>query len=127
MAIYKVVKRNWSIVTFDADKIKKAIKNAIISAWGNDFSSLDEIVWDVVILVSQKVDWIPWVEDIQDVVEEVLIKAGHDSVAKKYILYREERRKNRDQKNHKRKKCQNKDISHFGCHTRKIVFYDPCN
>ena len=99
MAIYKVVKRNWSIVTFDADKIKKAIKNAIISAWGNDFSSLDEIVWDVVILVSQKVDWIPWVEDIQDVVEEVLIKAGHDSVAKKYILYREERRKNRDQKN----------------------------
>ncbi len=99
MAIYKVVKRNWSIVTFDAEKIKKAIKNAIISAWGNDFSSLDEIVWDVVILVSQKVDWIPWVEDIQDVVEEVLIKAGHDSVAKKYILYREERRKNRDQKN----------------------------
>ena len=87
MAIYKVVKRNWSIVTFDADKIKKAIKNAIISAWGNDFSSLDEIVWDVLILVSQKVDWIPWVEDIQDVVEEVLIKAGHDSVAKKYILW----------------------------------------
>ncbi|MBT7240980.1 MAG: ribonucleoside triphosphate reductase, partial [Candidatus Diapherotrites archaeon] len=31
---------------------------------------------------------VPTVEQIQDIVEEVLIKAGHDKVAKSYILYR---------------------------------------
>jgi hypothetical protein len=32
MAIFKVKKRNGSIATFESDKIKKAIKNAIIAA-----------------------------------------------------------------------------------------------
>jgi hypothetical protein len=32
MKIFKVKKRNGSIVTFDAEKITKAIKNAIIAA-----------------------------------------------------------------------------------------------
>ena len=99
MAIYKIVKRNWAIVSFDAEKIKKAIKNAIISAWWNDFSWLEEMVREVIVMVEKKVNWIPWVEDIQDTVEEVLIKSWHDSVAKKFILYREERRKSRDQRN----------------------------
>jgi len=31
MKIFKVKKRNGSIVTFDVEKIKKAIKNAIIA------------------------------------------------------------------------------------------------
>lgn len=35
-------------------------------------------------------------EKVQDIVEETLIKEGHDSVAKTYILYREQRRKNRE-------------------------------
>ena len=34
---------------------------------------------------------LPSVENIQDIVEEVLIKHGHDQVAKAYILYREKR------------------------------------
>ncbi len=32
---------------------------------------------------------LPKVEEIQDIVEEVLIKHEHDQVAKAYILYRE--------------------------------------
>lgn len=34
---------------------------------------------------------LPTVENIQDIVEEVLIKHEHDQVAKAYILYREKR------------------------------------
>mgnify|MGYP003432834629 FL=1 len=46
-----------------------------------------------------KGDTIPEVETVQDIVEETLIKAGHDSVAKTYILYREQRRLARVGKN----------------------------
>jgi ribonucleoside-triphosphate reductase len=42
---------------------------------------------------------IPDVEIIQDVVEEVLIKNGHDTVAKNYILYRKTREQQRKAKN----------------------------
>ncbi len=99
MAIFKVVKRNWAIVTFDWEKIKKAIKNAIIAAGGNDFSQLDKMLSDIIQTVHTKYEEIPTVEQIQDTVEEVLIKEWHDSVAKKFILYREERRKNREKQN----------------------------
>ncbi len=34
---------------------------------------------------------LPTIENIQDIVEEVLIKHEHDQVAKAYILYREKR------------------------------------
>ena len=99
MAIFKVVKRNWAIVTFDWDKIKKAIKNAIIAAEWNDFSQLDNILKEVIATVEAKYEEIPTVEQIQDTVEEVLIKEWHDSVAKKFIIYREERRKSREKQN----------------------------
>lgn len=98
MSIFKVKKRNWSIETFNSDKIKKAIKSAIVSAWWNDFSSIDIIVQDIVRKLEISWDAIPDVEKIQDIVEEVLIKHWHDSVAKKYILYREQRRLNREDK-----------------------------
>ncbi|MBT4632500.1 hypothetical protein HOB94_00490 [bacterium] len=41
----------------------------------------------------------PNVELIQDEVEEVLIKYGHDLVAKNYILYRQKRAEARSDKN----------------------------
>lgn len=99
MKIFKVKKRNGSIVTFDVEKIKKAIKNAIIAAGWDDFSHLETIVWDVIHSLSLKEETIPEVEMIQDIVEETLIKHWHDSVAKKYILYREKRRLSRVAKN----------------------------
>jgi anaerobic ribonucleoside-triphosphate reductase len=38
---------------------------------------------------------LPAVEEIQNIVEEVLIKHEHDQVAKAYILYREKQNKTR--------------------------------
>lgn len=38
MSIYKVVKRNGAIVTFEREKIENALKKAIQSCAGEDFS-----------------------------------------------------------------------------------------
>lgn len=92
MAIYKVKKRNWAIVTFDRSKIEEALKKAIEAAWWKDFSEVailtDEIVEKVEIVAGKNV---PDIEMIQDKVEEILIKHGHDTVAKNYIIYRQKR------------------------------------
>ncbi len=42
-------------------------------------------------LIEERNRGIPGVEEVQDIVEEVLIKNGYSGVAKAYILYREER------------------------------------
>ncbi len=93
MAIYKIVKRNWAIVSFDREKIEKAIISAIKSCDWNDFSHVSAMTNLVIDLVEKKV-WnnIPSVENIQDTIEEILIKEWHDSIAKSFILYREKRK-----------------------------------
>ncbi|MDD3794166.1 MAG: ribonucleoside triphosphate reductase [Candidatus Gracilibacteria bacterium] len=93
MAIYKIVKRNGAIVSFDREKIEKAIISAIKSCDGNDFSHVSSMTNLVIDLVEKKVgNNIPSVENIQDTIEEILIKEGHDSIAKSFILYREKRK-----------------------------------
>ncbi|PID86447.1 ribonucleoside triphosphate reductase [Candidatus Gracilibacteria bacterium] len=100
MAIYKIRKRNGSIVTFNREKIEKALTKAIKAANGKDFSTVEPITNAAITLLETKVGKnIPSVEQIQDAVEEAIIKKGHDEVAKKYILYREKRRENRTDKN----------------------------
>jgi len=96
MAIFKVKKRNWTIVDFDILKIQKAIKSAVEAVWGKDFSKISDISNAVVKLVEKKSGKnIPDVETIQDSVEEVLIKQWHDTVARAYIKYREKRAQSR--------------------------------
>ncbi|HRX63947.1 MAG TPA: ribonucleoside triphosphate reductase [Candidatus Absconditabacterales bacterium] len=100
MAIFKVKKRNGSIVDFDRSKIEKAIKLAIEAVGGSDFSKIADIVDEVVSIVEKKTGKnIPDVESIQDAVEEVLIKKGHDTLAKSYIKYRAMRSQSRSAKN----------------------------
>ena len=100
MAIFKVKKRNWSIVDFDISKIENAIKLAIEAVGGSDFSKISDIANAASDLVEKK-SWknIPEVEIIQDSVEDVLIKNGHDTVAKAYIKYRTIRNQSRSSKN----------------------------
>ena len=99
MPIYKIKKRNWAITTFSRDKIEDAIKKAIKASWWEDFDSIKSITNVAITLVENKV-WknIPSVEDIQDWVEEALIKEWHDSVAKNYIIYRQKRNEQRSDK-----------------------------
>ncbi len=98
--IYKIKKRNGEIVDFDRSKISEAVKKAIKSTGWEDFSELDQITEEAIEKTAEKVWWeIPTVEDIQDSVEEALIKHEHDQVAKSYILYRQKRTESRESRN----------------------------
>lgn len=96
--MYQVTKRDGKIAEFNLVKISEAIRRA--------FEAQDrEYNQDIIDLLALKVtaDFEPKVkdskvsvEDIQDSVESVLIKAGYADVAKGYILYRKNREKLRN-------------------------------
>ena len=98
--MYQVTKRDGQIVDFNLSKISLAIEKAF-NAQEKEYNQ------DIIDLLALKVtaDFEPkiknsliQVEDIQDSVEAVLIKAGYSDVAKGYILYRKQREKIRNLK-----------------------------
>jgi ribonucleoside-diphosphate reductase alpha chain len=107
MAIPQIIKkRNGDIVPFDISKIEKVIKKAFLAA------RLDEnepIAKSIAGLVSSELEFRALanegisltVEQIQDIVERHLMSAGFFDVAKKYIIYRYEHEKMREQEKHK--------------------------
>ena len=86
---------------FDINKIAAAIKKAF-DATNTDYndSVIDFLALKVTSDFQSKIkeDRVS-VEDIQDSVESVLIKAGYDEVAKAYILYRKQRERMRNMSN----------------------------
>ena len=103
MAIYKIRKRNGTIVSFEKEKIFQAIgdaRNTVGEPKHLDIESLtDEVIKNTESLIKTQKKSIPDVEDIQDQVEKVLIKYGYDALAKSYIVYREKRAQARKIKN----------------------------
>ncbi|MCB9804548.1 hypothetical protein H6769_02725 [Candidatus Peribacteria bacterium] len=100
MAIYKVRKRNGSIETFDRTKIEHAIMQTIQSVGGDDFSHVTSLTDQVIKHMEQSCNMqIPDIEVIQDTIEEILIKNGHDAIAKTFIIYRKNRSEARSSKN----------------------------
>ena len=98
--MYQVVKRNDKLVDFDISKISLAIRKAF-DAQGKEYNGdiIDFLALKVTADFSNKIkDGRVAVEDIQDSVESVLIRAGYDDVAKAYILYRRQREKLRNMK-----------------------------
>ena len=98
--MYRVKKRNNKIVDFDISKITAAITSAFEACETNTNSSIIDFL-----ALKVTADFIPKikddlisVEDIQDSVENVLIKAGYADVAKAFILYRRQRAKLRNVK-----------------------------
>ncbi len=98
--MYKVRKREGKIVKFDIEKIKTAITKAFDSVDRNyDENVIDFLALKVTADFEPKMkDDIIGVEDIQDSVENVLIKADYSDVAKSYILYRKLHEKQRSMK-----------------------------
>ena len=88
--MYKIKKRDGSVVDFDLAKIKIAMQKAFEAtqtAYENDV--LDLLSLKVTAQFAPMVkNGLITVEDIQDSVEVVLIQAGYVAVAKAYILYR---------------------------------------
>jgi ribonucleoside-triphosphate reductase (formate) len=90
MTIEMVQKRDGRLVHFNESKIAKAVG-------GEDRSIAIELASAVTHFLQKKFsDKIPGIEDIQDLVEEILIKNGHAKTAKAYILYREKRARIRE-------------------------------
>lgn len=99
--IEKVRKRTGDIVDFDEQKIVSAINKAIKAVEGEeDFKRAERAASEVVSSINKKFNarTIPSVEEIQDAVEEALIKEGMAQIAKAYILYRNKRAELRNAK-----------------------------
>jgi ribonucleoside-triphosphate reductase len=90
--MYRVKKRDGSVVEFDLNKIKNAIQSAF-DATNTPYSDeiLDMLTLRVTADFGTKVrDGLVAVEDVQDSVEVVLIQTNYVQVAKAYILYRKQ-------------------------------------
>ncbi len=96
--MYAVLKRDGKVVGFDLEKIKSAITMAFDACEKHYHTdTIDFLVLKVTADFEPKIeDGKITVENIQDSVESVLIKAGYDDVAKAYILYRKQREKIRN-------------------------------
>ena len=96
--MYKVQKRDGSLIEFDLSKISNAIIQAFDACELNYHTDVvDFLALKVTADFEPKIkDGVISVENIQDSVESVLIKAGYDDVAKAYIIYRRQREKLRN-------------------------------
>lgn len=93
----QIIKRDYSSVPFKKEKIVLAIFKAANAVGGNDFGTAERLADEVVKIAEARYpDGIAEVEGIQDIVEKVLIEAGHAKTAKAFILYREKRRSARE-------------------------------
>lgn len=100
MPLYKIQKRNGAIVDFEPRKIEQAIHKALAAVRTPDADQAKILAVDVATLAEERYgEKIPSVEDIQDIVEETLIRYDYADVAKAYILYREKRREVREDRN----------------------------
>ncbi len=83
----QIVKRNGTIVDYDANKIKVAIQKANKEVSGREKATVVEIKQILAYIEGlNKKRFL--VEDIQDIIEQKLMEFGHYQLAKKYIIYR---------------------------------------
>jgi len=101
---YRVIRRNGKVTSFDGGKIKVAITKAFLAVEGNHAAASnrvhsldDQIGNEIVSAVTRRMPsgGAMHIEDIQDHVELSLMRAGEHKVARSYVLYREERKKER--------------------------------
>ncbi|RMH58488.1 MAG: response regulator SirA [Candidatus Hydrogenedentota bacterium] len=92
-----VVKRDGSVVPFTDVRITNAIYRAAIAVGGRDRRTAEYLTTRVIryLLKKPEIADPPHVEQIQDAIEKVLIEQGHAQTAKAFILYRNERARNR--------------------------------
>ena len=104
-----VIRRNGAAAAFDASKIAIAITKAFLAAEGGASAASARVRESITHLTQQVVQALTrrlpgggtlHIEDIQDQVELALMRAGQHEVARRYVLYREERAQARAQLEH---------------------------
>ena len=105
-SLFKVVRRNGSVVAFEPAKISIAVTKAFLAINGGQGAASARVREIVGQLTDQVVNALMrrqpgggtvHIEDIQDQVELSLMRSGEHEVARSYVLYREERAKMRAQ------------------------------
>jgi len=92
MKIPQIRKRDGSVVSFEPNKIQQAIYKALTATRAGGKELAADLTHRVVETVADRFgQTIPSVEDVQDIVEEVLMIRGYPTVAKAYVLYRQQR------------------------------------
>ncbi|PIY60681.1 ribonucleoside-diphosphate reductase, adenosylcobalamin-dependent [Candidatus Woesearchaeota archaeon CG_4_10_14_0_8_um_filter_47_5] len=97
----RVKKRDGSIASFDKEKIAVSIFKAAQSVGGKDDRRAAFLADKVVEMLEERFTHthaMPSVEDVADAVEFTLIEHNHATTAKAYILYRYQKKKERDAK-----------------------------
>ncbi|MEO0190287.1 MAG: adenosylcobalamin-dependent ribonucleoside-diphosphate reductase, partial [candidate division WOR-3 bacterium] len=96
--IKSIIKRDGTVVEFKPEKIYHAIEKAL-RATNEDINLAKKIGDEVIVELEQRFGSLkPGVEDIQDIVEQTLIKNGKYDTARAYIIYRQLRSEIRDKK-----------------------------
>ena len=100
----QVIRRNGKVTGFDASKIAVAVTKAFLAVEGGSAAASSRIHQTVQEITDQVVGALlrrmpsggtVHIEDIQDQVELALMRAGEHKVARSYVLYREERARER--------------------------------
>ena len=103
-AQYKIIRRNGSVVGFEPSKIAIAMTKAFIAVNGGQGAASARVREQVAALTESVVNALVrrqpsggtfHIEDIQDQVELAMMRNGEHHVARAYVLYREERSKER--------------------------------
>ena len=103
-AQYKIIRRNGAVVGFEPPKIAIAMTKAFIAVNGGQGAASARVREQVAHLTDNVVNTLMrrqpsggtfHIEDIQDQVELALMRGGEHNVARTYVLYRDERTKER--------------------------------
>ncbi|WP_367717872.1 ribonucleoside-diphosphate reductase subunit alpha [Nitratireductor sp. GISD-1A_MAKvit] len=101
---YRVIRRNGGVTPFDPAKIEVALTKAFLAVEGSTAAGsrrvheiVEELAGQVVSALTRRADTgrVFHIEEIQDQVELALMRGEHHRVARAYVLYREERARER--------------------------------
>ncbi|MBN9217392.1 MAG: ribonucleoside-diphosphate reductase subunit alpha [Mesorhizobium sp.] len=101
---YQVIRRNGSVTPFDATKIAVALTKAFLAVEGSVAAGsrrvhdvVEELTAQVFAALTRRADTgrTFHIEEIQDQVELALMRSEHHKVARAYVLYRDERSRER--------------------------------
>ena len=128
MQINTIKTRKWDLVHFDRTRIERVIEKAAKAVWVLNLSFVDEITSNIIeklknYLISHDLEIIIDIEIIQDFVERELMESNHFDVAKAFIIYRNNRNKEKEkQKEILNKKLENHDLKIIKQNGKKEVF-----
>ncbi|MDA0767436.1 MAG: ribonucleoside-diphosphate reductase subunit alpha [Verrucomicrobia bacterium] len=91
----RLIRRNGNVVPWSESKIETAVRNAFLSSKEDPMPSA-KVSRGVTLRVRTGDEAFVHIEDVQDMVQEELMRQGYFKVAESYILYRAERSRMRD-------------------------------